>query len=111
MVQALPPESGLNLRLGIGPAIIKRGGPAYRSVSDGRMTGLTDVGGALSLCTRVAIAGFVDIRVRAEDLVYQARQTWESHVIPGAAIPSDPRMQHDFVFSLGLQLNLGPRPL
>src|SRR5215471_7010857 len=30
MVQTLPKESGMNLRVGVGPLIITRGGPAYR---------------------------------------------------------------------------------
>jgi hypothetical protein len=106
MIQALPQRSGLNLRIGLGPAVITRGGPAYRSGSAGRMTGLTDVGGALSLCTRVPVNRFANVRLRAEDLIYQARQRWESQSIAGAAVVSDPRMQHDFVISLGLQLNL-----
>jgi hypothetical protein len=105
-VQTLPTESGLNLRLGIGPAVITRGGPAYRAVTEGRMTGLTDVGAALSLCTRVPLGSFAAIRLRAEDVVSQARQTWESRTTAGALLQSEPRMQHDFVLSAGLQLGL-----
>jgi hypothetical protein len=108
MVQALPQQSGLNLRVGMGPAFITRGGPAYRSVAEGRMTGLADVGAAFSLCTRVPLAKVADIRFRAEDLVYQARQTWESRTVAGASLTSDPRLQHDFVISVGLQVNVTP---
>jgi hypothetical protein len=106
MAEALPPESGLNLRVGIGPALVMHAGPAYRSVAEGTMTGLTDVGAALSLCSRVHVGGHANIRLRAEDLIYQARQTWESHTVAGAALTSEPRLQHDFVISVGLQLNL-----
>jgi hypothetical protein len=106
IVQALPRESGLNLRVGVGPAIITRSGPAYRAVADGRMTGLTDLGGAFSLCTRVPIGRFADIRLRAEDLVYKASQTWKSGTVAGASIASEPRLQHDVIASIGLQLNV-----
>ena len=106
MFETLPSGSEHNLRLGLGPAIITRGGPAYRAVAAGRMDGLTDVGAALSLCTRVPLGSFADLRLRAEDLVYQARQTWESQTIPGASLKSDPRLQHDFVLSVGLQMGL-----
>ena len=68
------------------------------------MAGLTDVGGVLSLCSRVPVGRLAVIRLRAEDLVYQARQRWESQRVAGAEIRSDPRMQHDFVLSVGLQV-------
>jgi hypothetical protein len=106
MVQALPKETGLNLRVGVGPLIITRGGPAYRAVDEGRMTGLTNLGGTFSLCTRVPLGHVAAIRLRAEDLVYRARQRWESQTMAGSELRSDPRTQHDFVASLGLQFGL-----
>ena len=105
MFETLPPGSEHNLRVGLGPALITRGGPAYRPVAEGRW-GLTDVGAALSICTRVPLGSFADLRLRAEDLVYKARQTWESQTVPGASLRSDPRLQHDFVLSVGLQMGL-----
>jgi hypothetical protein len=106
MFETLPSGSEHNLRLGLGPAIITRGGPAYRAVAEGRMEGLTDVGAALSLCTRVPLGTFADLRLRAEDVVYRARQTWESQTVPGASLRSEPRLQQDFVLSLGIQMGL-----
>jgi hypothetical protein len=107
LIQTLPPASGLNLRIGIGPALITRGGPAYRTVDEGKMSGLTDLGASLSLCSRVPLGRFADLRVRVEDLVYQANQTWQSNSIAGAELKSDPKLQHDFVLSVGLQLGVG----
>lgn len=107
MFEALPPSTGLNLRIGVGPAIITRAGPAYRAVAEGKMTGLTDVGAALSLCTRVPLGHFASLRLRGEDLIYQAKQTWQSNSLAGAELKSEPRMQHDFVVSVGLQLGFG----
>jgi hypothetical protein len=106
LVQALPKESGVNLRVGVGPVLITRGGPAYRAADEGRMTGLTNVGGAVSLCTRVPLGHVAAIRLRAEDFVYRARQRWESQILTGSELRSDPRTQHDLVASLGLQLGL-----
>lgn len=106
LIQTLPAASGLNLRVGIGPAIVTRGGPAYRSVDEGKMSGLTDLGASVSLCSRVPLGRFADIRLRVEDLVYQANQTWQSNSVAGAELKSDPKLQHDFVLSLGLQLGI-----
>jgi hypothetical protein len=106
LIQTLPPASGLNLRVGIGPALITRSGPAYRPVDEGKMSGLTDLGASLSLCTRVPLGHFADIRLRAEDLIYQAKQTWQSNSVVGAELKSDPKLQHDFVLSIGLQLGV-----
>src|SRR5262249_33173743 len=106
MIQTLPPASGLNLRVGLGPALITRGGPAYRSVEEGTMAGLTDLGASFSICTRVPLGRFADIRVRGGDLIYQAKQTWTSSSIPGGELRSDPKLQHDFVLSIGLQLGV-----
>jgi hypothetical protein len=107
MIQTLPPESGLNLRVGVGPALVTRGGPAYRAVDEGKMGGLTDLGAVLSLCSRVPLGSVANIRLRAEDLVYKAKQTWVSNSVAGAELRSDPRLQHDFVLSIGLQLGVG----
>lgn len=105
MVQLLPPESDFNLRFGIGPAIITRNGTAYKD-SEGTVTGLTDVGAAMSLCTRIAVTPKIGLRIRAEDFMYQAKLGFENHVNPSDSFAFGARTQHDFVFSAGLQLFL-----
>jgi outer membrane protein W len=105
MMQLLPPESGFNMRLGVGPAVITRAGTAYKGDEDGKPTGLTNVGGAVSLCTRIPVTSKVGLRLRAEDYIYRSKVGWD------ATIPSDSytfgiRTNNDFVFSAGLQFFL-----
>jgi outer membrane protein W len=106
MMQLLPPESDFNLRFGIGPAIISRGGSAYKGDSEGQVTGLTDYGAAASLCTRFSFTPNVAIRLRAEDYMYYTGMGWRSSIDPAENFGFDSRMQHDFIFSAGLQLFL-----
>jgi hypothetical protein len=91
------------VRLGAGPAIISRGGAAYDADTNGEFTGLTDVGGAVSLCTRLPLTDFLSLRVRAENYMYSTRLGYRS-----AADPSEfgfrSRTQSDFIFSAGLQM-------
>lgn len=106
MVQLLPPDSPLNLRFGAGPAVISRGGSAYKEDTDGKFTGLTDVGAALSLCTRVALTNSFSLRLRAEDYIYRSKLRFES---PNASsLQFDGRMQNDFLLSFGLQFFVTP---
>lgn len=106
MVQMLPTESDFNVRFGVGPAIISRGGSAYKANSDGQITGLTDYGAAVSLCTRLAFTPDFGIRLRAEDYMYYSGMGWRSATNPAENSSFDSRMQHDFIFSVGLQLSL-----
>lgn len=105
MMQLLPAESGFNLRFGVGPAIISRGGTAYKD-TEGKVTGLTDFGAAFSLCSRIPVMSNVAVRLRAEDYMYNAKLGWESSVDPAQNMTFNSRLQNDFVFSAGLQLFL-----
>ena len=105
MMQLLSPLSDFNMRLGFGPAIISRGGAAYRADADGRITGTTDLGAAVSLCTRLDFTRSLGVRVRVEDYIYQGRLGWRSaNSAESFAFPE--KMQHDFVISAGLQVFL-----
>jgi hypothetical protein len=106
MMQLLPPESDINLRFGIGPAIIARGGSAYKGDAEGTITGLTDFGAAVSLCTRISFTPVVGVRLRAEDYMYYSGMGWRSATNPAQNFAFESRMQHDFIFSAGLQLFL-----
>src|SRR5512146_2296362 len=106
MVQLLPPTSDFNLRLGFGPSIISHAGTAYTSDSQGKVTGRTDIGGVLSLCTRLPMSNTFALRLRAEDYMYSGKIGFKSTVSPTDNINFDSRFQHDLVFSAGLQLFL-----
>ena len=103
LMHLFPSSSNFNLRLGLGPAIIHRGGTAYSSDVDGEVTGLTNFGGAVSLCTRIPVSNLVGIRIRAEDLFYQTRLGLKSEV-DGIDFKFDRKTQHDLLFSAGVQL-------
>jgi hypothetical protein len=105
LVQLRPPASGFNMRFGFGPAIITRGGPAYQSNTEGTPTGLTDVGAALSLCTRIPMTNKLSIRLRAEDYMYRAKLGW-ADLDPNSSYMFGSGTNNDFVFSLGLQFML-----
>ena len=105
MMQLLPSTSDFNLRLGFGPAIISRGGSAYKADADGKITGLTDLGAAISLCTRLNFTQNLGIRVRLEDYIYQGRLGW-SATNPSESFTFPEKTQHDFVVSAGLQVFL-----
>jgi len=106
MTQLMPDESAFNMRFGIGPAIISHGGTAYKGDSDGKITGLTDYGAAVSLCTRIAFTPSVAMRLRAENYMYYSKMGWKSSIAPSEDLTFDSRLQHDFVLSAGLQLFL-----
>ena len=106
MVQLLPRTSEFNLRLGLGPAIVSRAGKAYTSDSEGKVTGKTDIGGVLSLCSRMPLSKMVSVRLRAEDYMYSGKIGYKSSVSPTESLNFDSRFQHDLVFSAGLQLFL-----
>jgi hypothetical protein len=102
MLQMLPATSSYNLRLGLGPAVIHRGGSAFDIDADGQFDGLTDVGAAMSLCTRIALTNSLGLRLRAENFLYQSKLGFESRAA-GGNIAYDSRLQNDMVFSIGLQ--------
>jgi hypothetical protein len=104
MIQLLPPFNRYNMRFGLGPAIISRGGSAYGSDQYGKFTGLTDVGAAFSLCTRVPLTSDIGVRLRAEDFLYQAKLGYQPSAAPGQTIQFGPKLQNDVVLSAGLQV-------
>ena len=106
MVQVLPQDSPFNLRFGVGPAIISRNGSAYKSEGGDKITGLTDVGAAMSLCSRLALTPNLGLRLRVENYMYKARLGYESSVSPSDNYKFDSRMQNDLVLSAGLQVFL-----
>lgn len=108
MVQWLSHTSDLNVRLGFGPAIISRAGSAYAADSGSKTTGKTDVGGVLSLCSRVPVSKLIGIRLRAEDYMYKGKLGFESTTNPSDNVTFDSRFQHDLVFTAGLQFFLNP---
>jgi outer membrane protein W len=105
LFQLLPAESDYNLRLGFGPALITRNGSAYKNI-EGKYTGLTNMGAAISLCSRLRLTDNLGLRLRAEDYAYQAKVGFKSDVNPSDNITLDERRQNDFVFSLGFQMFL-----
>lgn len=106
MIQLLPQTSDFNLRFGFGPAIISRAGSAYASDAEGKITGKTDLGAAMSLCSRIPVASNIAVRLRAEDYLYQGKLGFKSSVNSADNFGFDSRFQHDLVFTAGLQLFL-----
>jgi hypothetical protein len=105
MVALFPQTSDFQLRLGAGPAIITRVGSAYKD-EDGEVTGKTDFGGAVSLCTKIPLGSGIALRLRAEDYMYQAKLGVKDRPDPNDNFTFDKKFQHDFVFSAGLQIGL-----
>ena len=106
MVQWMSQTSNLNFRLGLGPAIVSRAGAAYASDAESKITGKTDVGGVVSLCSRLPVSNLIAIRLRAEDYMYKGKLGYESTTTPSDNFTFDSRFQHDLVFTAGLQLFL-----
>jgi hypothetical protein len=104
MMQLLPVWSPTNLRFGVGPAIIRRGGAAYTGDEPGHLAGTANYGAAASLCTRLPVTERVGIRLRAETFVYRARLRFEDPDEPGRNFAFPSRVQTDFVLSGGLQV-------
>lgn len=106
MYALLPSTSDVQLRLGLGPAVVHRGGTAYKEEDGVDVRGLTDVGGAFSLCTRVPLTGRLALRLRAEDYVYRAQLKFRDSADPLSGYSTDRRYQNDLIFSAGLQIRL-----
>ena len=107
MVSLLPTTSPVNLRFGVGPALVSRGGSAYKADEVGKLTGLTDFGGAVSLCTKVPITKLVALRVRGESFMYSAKLGFKDAVDPTNNFKFDSKFQNDLLFSAGLQFAFG----
>jgi hypothetical protein len=102
MVNLIPLTERSALRLGVGPAIINRGGSAYKADDNGDFSGLTDVGGAISLCSRLPLTDFLSLRC-------EPRTTRTSAQVPRFSNPTEEfsfgsKLQNDFIFSAGLQM-------
>lgn len=108
MFALLPTSNSTQLRFGIGPAIISRGGTAYKGDADGKIEGLTNVGGVASLCTRIPLTNMLALRIRAENYMYQSQLKWRAYADPSSNMNFDRRFQNDFIFSGGLQIHFNP---
>ena len=107
MVSVLPSTSPMSLRVGVGPAVVTRGGDAYKADESGKFRGLTDVGGAFSLCTKIPITKLLAVRLRGEDYMYSAKLKFENSVDPTTNYAFESKFQHDLLFSVGLQFAFG----
>ena len=104
MLNLIPLTSRTALRLGVGPAIISRGGSAYRADESGEFSGLTDFGGTISLCTRLPLTDFMSLRVRAENYMYSSKLRFRDFDNPTEEFTFSSKLQNDFIFSAGLQM-------
>ena len=104
MLNLVPFSERTALRFGVGPAIISHGGSAYNSDVGGKFTGLTDIGGAASLCSRIPMTDFLSLRLRAESFIYSSKFRFVSATDPGRNVDFAARVQNDFIFSAGLQM-------
>lgn len=104
MVNLLPITDRAALRLGVGPALVSRGGAAYDPRPGGTFSGLTEFGGAVSLCSRVPVTDVVSLRLRAENYLYATRLRFRGAATPGNEYAFRSRLQNDFLVSAGLQL-------
>ncbi len=85
-----------NVYIDAGVAVVKRGGEAFQEVE-----GLTDVGGNFALGTLFRVGSSFRIRLEIEDYIYQTEFTFSG------GEKSGPRLQNDFVFTLGLSIPIG----
>lgn len=108
MLNVFPAESKTRIRLGFGPAIISRGGKAFNSNSEEKTTGLTNFGGAISLCTRLPITNVLGIRLRAENYMYQSQLKYRNSLDPSQNFNLPKKFQNDFMLTAGLQIGLMP---
>lgn len=105
MLNILPISERTAVRFGIGPAVIRHDGTAYKADETGVLSGLTDYGAALSLCTKLPLGNVVNVRLRAEDYIYRSEIRYFHGTGGGASdLVFDARTQHDLVFSAGLQM-------
>lgn len=104
MVNLIPLTARSALRLGVGPAIINRVGSAYRADDSGAFSGLTDVGGAISLCSRLPLTNFLSLRLRAENYMYSSKLEFRDFSNPTGEFSFSSKLQNDFIFSAGLQM-------
>ncbi len=104
MLNILPISDRTAVRFGIGPAVIRHDGSAYNADETGSLSGLTDYGAALSLCTKLPLGNVINIRLRAEDYLYRSRIRYYGGTAGTGDLTFDTRTQNDLVFSAGLQM-------
>jgi hypothetical protein len=92
------------LRLGVGPAIIMRGGGAWKADDSGDFNELTDFGGAISLCTRLPLTDFLSLRMRAENYMYSSQIHYRDYSSATEEFMFRSKLQNDVIFSAGLQM-------
>jgi hypothetical protein len=103
MVNLMPVTERSALRLGVGPAIISRGGSAYKADDNGDFSGLTDFGGAISLCSRIPMTDFLSLRLRAENYMYSSKLKFRDFST-NEEFSFGSKLQNDFIFSAGVQM-------
>lgn len=106
MMSLFPETSPARLRFGFGPAIISRGGSAYNS-AQGKVSGLTNLGANLSLCTRLLLTENLALRLRGESYLYQSHLKYTDASNSTNDFTFDRKLQNDFVFSAGFQMAIG----
>jgi hypothetical protein len=104
MINLLPINRRAALRLGVGPAVISRGGSAFKADDRGDFDGVTDVGGAISLCTRLPLSDFLAVRIRAENFMYASRLRYRDFSESSPSFTFNSNLQNDLIFSAGLQM-------
>ncbi|NUQ11668.1 MAG: hypothetical protein HUU26_04960 [Gemmatimonadaceae bacterium] len=104
MVNLLKVTERSALRLGVGPAIITRGGNAFKHRDQTVFEGLTDVGGVVSLCSRIPMTDFLSLRLRAENYMYPAKMKFANPDNVLGEYQFKSRLQNDLIFSAGLQM-------
>ena len=104
MLNLVPFSERTALRFGVGPAIISHGGSAYQADEGGTFKGLTDFGGAVSLCSKIPLTDFLGLRLRAESFIYSSKFRFENATSPADDVEFAAKIQNDFIFSAGLQM-------
>lgn len=106
MFNLMPLDSRYNLRLGVGPAIIQHGGTAYKFDDGSKIDGRTNVGGAVSLCTKVPLTSSIGLRLRGESYLYQSQLKFKDPADPTNNFSFDKKFQNDMMLTAGLQFLL-----
>lgn len=101
-----PPDANAFIYAGIGPAIIARGGDAYKLSSTEKLDGLTDLGGVLAVNARVKLTDFIGLKLGVDSYLYSASLKYRDSADPTNNFDFGSRFQSDFVVSAGLSFAL-----
>ncbi len=104
-------EQSAVILVGVGPAIISRGGSAYDAPAldlpnAGAIKGTTDLGGVFDLGVRIDASSRVAIRLDAEAYLYSASLSLANPIFAGGNPASSSKFQTDVVLSGGLSIGL-----